>query len=292
MSANEFLQSTVNGIALWPVYALTAAGFVIIYRSTLVFNFAQGALLLLGAYATYELVVRAGLPPGVALVLVVVALAFVGALTYLVILKPMTGQPVFAVIIVTMGLSIVATGVAGVVWGFSALNVPAPHLGSGVTIGSARISGLDLVSVIGAAAILGALGLFFRFTPVGLQMRATAESPTLASRRGISVQRVYTLAWALAAAVSGVGGAILAFRAGAGPTISDIGLRAFPAALIGGFDSLAGAVVGALIISLAQTYAATLWSSEVQDLVIFGLMLGVLILRPYGLFGTREVLRV
>jgi branched-chain amino acid transport system permease protein len=136
------------------------------------------------------------------------------------------------------------------------------------------------------------VGLFFRFTPIGLQMRATAESPTLAGRRGVSVQTVYTLAWVLAAVVSGVGGIILAYRSGAGPALADVGLRAFPAALIGGFDSLTGAVIGALIIALAQTYAANIWSSEVTDVVVFGLMLVVLIVRPYGLLGTKEVLRV
>jgi branched-chain amino acid transport system permease protein len=292
MSASQFLQSTVNGFALWPVYALTAAGFVIIYRATLVFNFAQGALLLLGAYGVYQLRVKAGISIWPTLILVIIGMAALGALTYLLVLKPMTGQPVFALIIVTMGLSIVATGLAGVIWGFSGLFVPSPHIGAALKIGSARISALNATEILVAAGILAGLGAFFQFTPIGLQMRATAESPTLASRRGVSVQRVYTFSWALAAAISAVAGAILAFGSGATPTISDVGLTAFPAALIGGFDSLLGAVIGGLIVALAQTYAATLWSPAVEDMVVFGLMLVVLIIRPFGLFGTKEVLRV
>jgi branched-chain amino acid transport system permease protein len=292
VSASQFLQSTVDGVGLWPVYALTAAGFVIIYRATLVFNFAQGALLLLSAYGVYQLRVKVGIAIGPTLILVIVGMAALGALTYLLVLKPMTGQPVFALIIVTMGLSIVATGIAGVIWGFSGLFVPSPHIGAALHIGSARISALNVTEVLVSGGILAALGAFFKFTPIGLQMRATAESPTLASRRGVSVQRVYTLSWALAAAVSAVAGAILVFGSGATPTISNVGLTAFPAALIGGFDSLLGAVIGGLIVALAQNYAATLWSPAVENMVVFALMLVVLIVRPYGLFGTKEVLRV
>jgi branched-chain amino acid transport system permease protein len=292
LSGSTLLQSTLDALASWPVYALTAVGFVVIYRATRVFNFATGALLLLGAYATYDFTVRLALPTPVALVLVFIALGLLGAVLYLVALRPMTGQPTFALIIVTRGLSIIATGLAGVVWGYSPLHVPAPKLGPALSLGSARLAMFDVVSVFVAAIIIVALGLFFRYTPIGLQMRATAESPTLASRRGVSVQVVYTAAWMLAAIVSAGAGVILAYRAGAAPALADIGLRAFPAALIGGFDSLAGAVIGALIISLASTYAANIWSSEVEDLVVFGLMLVVLIVRPYGLLGTREVLRV
>jgi branched-chain amino acid transport system permease protein len=292
VSLADFVEATGNGIALAPIYILTAAGFVIVYRATQVFNFAQGALMLIGAYLLYEGAETLGLSLGFALLFAIVGMAIVGALIYLLTLKPLTGHGTFGLIIVTMGVSIVLTGIAAVKWGFTPLNLNAPNPDLAIRIGDFRLSGFATLSVIATAAVLLLLAALFRYTAIGMQMRAVAESPVLASRRGISVEKIYVLTWMLSGAVAAIAGAMVAFRSGAAPSVAAVGLVAFPAALIGGFDSLLGAVVGGLIVALLQTYATFLWGAEVQDVVVFGLMLAVLLVRPYGLFGTREVQRV
>jgi branched-chain amino acid transport system permease protein len=205
----------------------------------------------------------------------------------------MTGQPVFAQVIVTMGISVAVLGIVAVYWGFAPLPLAAPFDGPPVHIGGTVVNQFNLVSTVFTVVVISAVALFFEYTPVGLQMRAAAESATLASRRGVNLQKVYLLAWVLAGAVAGLAGVLIAFRSnGATPILEAVGLRAFPAALIGGFESLKGAALGALFVGLAQTYATLLWGANVQDAVVFGLMLVFLMMRPYGLFGTREVLRV
>jgi branched-chain amino acid transport system permease protein len=290
VSLSDFVEATGNGIALAPIYILTAAGFVIVYRATQVFNFAQGALMLIGAYFVYEAAESLGLP--LALPVAVAGMAVVGALIYILTLKPLTGHGTFGLIIVTMGVSIVLTGLAAVKWGFTPLNLNAPDPNLGIEIGDFRLSGFATATVIVTAVVLAGFAVLFRYTAIGMQMRAVAESPVLASRRGISVEKIYIVTWALAGALAAIGGAIVAFRSGAAPSVAAVGLVAFPAALIGGFDSLLGAVVGGLIVALLQTYAVFLWGADVQNVVVFGLMLAVLLIRPYGLFGTREVQRV
>jgi branched-chain amino acid transport system permease protein len=292
MSLSDFIEATGNGISLAPVYVLTAAGFVIVYRATQVFNFAQGAFMLLGAYFTYEALVSLSLPLGIALLVAVTAMALVGAAVYGVTLKPLTGHGTFGLIIVTMGVSIVLTGIAAVKWGFTPKSVPAPSPALGIKIGDFRMSGWSVATVIGTVAVLLVLTGVFRFTVIGRQMRAVAESPLLASRRGISVQRVYVVTWMLAGATAAIAGALVAFRSGAAPSIAAVGLVAFPAALIGGFDSLLGAVVGGVIVALLQTYAVLAWGADIQNAIVFAAMLVVLLIRPYGLFGTKEVQRV
>ncbi len=289
---NNFIEATGSALALAPVYMLTAAGFVIVYRATQVFNFAQGAMMLLGAYFLQELAVESGLPLGVALVGAVIGMALVGALIYILTLKPLTGKDTFGLIIVTMGISIVVTGLAAIKWGFAPTSIPSPSPDIDITIGAFRLSGFDVSAIAISLLALIALGLFFRFASTGIQMRAVAESPILASRRGVSVQKIYIVTWMLAGAFAALAGAIVAFRSGAGPSIAGVGLLAFPAALIGGFDSLLGAVIGGLIVALAQTYAVLFLGAGVQEVVVFALMLAVLLVRPFGLFGGKVIERV
>lgn len=289
----EFLQATSDGVSLAAIYSLAAASFVVVYRATNVFNFAQGAFMLLGGYLTFEIVDRFGVSTPVAVVVSLLLMGLIGAGCYQAVLRPMTGQPVFAMIIVTMGISIIVVGLVGVVWGYSPRTLP-DVLGDGqiALVGGARISYLNAASVgVSLSAVVGLMA-FFRFAPLGLRMRAAAESPVLASRRLINVERVNMLAWALGAVLACLAGALLAMRVGIAPSMQSVGLRAFPVALIGGFDSLRGALIGGLIVALLQTYAAILWGAQVQDLVVFGSMLVILLIRPYGIFGTREVLRV
>jgi len=289
---SDFVHATSSALGLAPIYILTATGFVIVYRATQVFNFAQGALMMLGAYFTYQATEKMGLALVPAIILTVLAMAVVGALIYQLTLRPLTGHGTFGLIIVTMGVSILLTGIVAAKWGFTALALSAPEPALGIHSGSFNLGGFDVGSIILTAVVLGALAAFFQYAPIGIQMRATAESPKLASQRGISVQRIYTITWMLAGAAAALAGAIVSFRTGASPTVAAIGLLAFPAALIGGFDSLRGAIVGGLIVALAQAYAAQIWGTEIQEAVVYALMLVVLMIRPYGLFGSPEVLRV
>jgi branched-chain amino acid transport system permease protein len=286
------LQLLVNIVVLASIYALIACGYVMIYRVSRVLNLAHGELMMLGAYlllATASLFSgHAAMALGAAVVLSLV----VGLLVYVFLMRKMTGEMVLAAILTTVALGILIRGLVVLLWSAQqqypaqVLSLPNPSL----VIGSARISLWSAVLVLTNAAVYGALFAFLRFGRWGVRMRAAGQNPLLAAQRGIKLHRVYALAWSLSTLTGALAGILMALDSGLTTSLPVIGLKAFPAALVGGLDSLAGALVGALIVAAAEVLLIYYIDPLLSDVVPFLVLIAMLIVRPWGLFGTREEL--
>ncbi|MFC4005380.1 branched-chain amino acid ABC transporter permease [Prauserella oleivorans] len=296
----EFLQNCFAGLALGSTYALVALGFVVIFKSTGVINFAQGGLLMLGAYLGYTFSNNLAVAFAVAVVLCCASAALVGAMFERIVLRRMVGQPPFAVIMITIGLLFILEPAVTAIWGFDHKQVSNPWNIRTVEAGGIVFGVRDLWTIGLTAAVVAAFFVFFRYSSLGLAMRVTAFDPEAALAQGISARRVYATSWAIAAALAALAGILMA--AGPGgltPSIGGIALAAFPAMILGGMDSPAGAVLGGLLIGLAEAltrgYQDQLfpWAGDnVSVIVPYVLMIVILLIRPYGLLGTKEVRRV
>ena len=296
----EFLQLCVAGLALGARYALVALGFVIIYRATGVINFAQGGLLALGAYFTYAFANTADLPFALAAVAAIAASAMVGAAIEPLVLRRMVGQPVFAVIMITIGLLFIIEQVITSIWGFDNLNLADPWGVDTFKVGDVVISEKDVWTIGLAAAALAGFFAFFRLSKLGVAMRAVAFDQEVALAQGINVRLVVAVSWGIAGALAALAGLTLAAGPAAlSPSIGTIALIAFPAMIVGGMDSPLGAVLGGIIIGLTQSLTAGYqddfapWAGENLAAVMpYFVMIAILLVRPHGLFGTPEVRRV
>jgi branched-chain amino acid transport system permease protein len=297
---SDFLQLCFAGMALGSSYALVALGFVVIHRATGVINFAQGSILALGAYFTFNAHVTWGLPFLVAALIAIVASAIVGVLVERFLLRRMTGQPVFSIIMITIGLLFALDQVITMVWGQDAQNLEDPWGIDTVTAGSIVMAVVDLWTIGLALVVVCAFFVFFRYSGMGLAMRAVAIDEEAAMARGISVRRVVATAWAISGAVAAIAGITLTSGPAAlRPSVGLIALAAFPAMILGGLDSPLGAVVGGVIIGLTQMLTAgyqpqhAAWlGNDFQSVTPYVVMIVILMVRPYGLFGTEEVERL
>jgi branched-chain amino acid transport system permease protein len=297
---DEFLQLSFAGLALGARYALVALGFVIIYRATGVINFAQGGLVVLGAYLAFQATQRWELPFVVAVLFALAVSALVGIVIERLILRRMVGQPAFAVVMITIGILFVIEQLIPTIWGPGSQNLGDPWGVDTLDAGGVVLAVADLWTIMLTAGALGAFFAFFRLSRYGLAMRAAAFDQEAALAHGISVNRVVALSWAISGIVAALAGVTLAAGAtGVDPTISFIALAAFPAMILGGLDSPAGAVVGGAVIGVTQTLTAGYqpdiapWlGSNFHVVMPYVVMVAVLLVRPYGLFGTPEVRRV
>ena len=295
----KFLQLVFEGTALGAGYALVALGFVVIYRATGVINFAQGGFVLLGAYLTYNFNTTWGLPFWVSVFLAVVCGALVGALVEALILRRMVGQPQFAIIMLTIGLLFIIDQIVPSVWGYDALNLGDPWGLDTTDIGGLVLSHRSLATLALAAGVLTAFFVYFKYSTMGIAMRATAIDQEAALAQGISARRVFAVSWAIAGGVAAIAGVTQAAGAAAlAPTVGLVALRAFPAMILGGLDSPPGAVVGGVLIGITQNLTAGYqpdmapWLGNNFHLVMpYVVMVIILMVRPYGLFGTPEVQR-
>lgn len=295
----QFLQATVNGVAVGSIYALLALGFVIIYKSTQVLSFAQQALTVLGAFWIVYFSTELGLNFWVAVPCALVVSALVGIGVERVMLRPMVGKPVFSVAILTIGLNIVLLVIAFDLIGVNIRSLGDPWGLKTLTIGELTVSHKDVATIVTTAVVVGLLLAFFRFSRFGLAMRATAADQEVALAQGVTVTRVFAAAWAMAAMLATVAGLFLGAGTGLAPAVGTRAIRALPAAVIGGLDSIAGAIVGGLLIGLTEAYMVTYQSeylgflgANFANVVAWVLMFVVLLIRPSGLFGTVEVERV
>jgi branched-chain amino acid transport system permease protein len=294
----EFFQLLAAGTALGARYALVALGFVIIFRATGVINFAQGGLLLAGAYLAYAF--GTILPFVVAVLAAMLAGAALGAVIERVAVRPLVGQPVFAVIMVTIGLLFVLEQAVTTIWGFDNRNLGDPWGVDTFALGDVTIATRDAWTVAMAAGVLVAFFAVFRFSKLGVAMRATAFDPEAALAQGISARTVYMASWGMAAALATLAGISLASGpAQLAPTIGAIALVAFPAMIVGGMDSPGGAVLGGIIIGITQAMTAGYqdelfpWAGNgLPQVMPYVVMVLILLVRPYGLFGTPEVRRL
>ncbi|HEV3458664.1 MAG TPA: branched-chain amino acid ABC transporter permease [Thermoanaerobaculia bacterium] len=292
-----FLQLVINGLVVGSIYALVAMGFVIIYKSTSVLNFAQGEFLLLGAYISLVLLTRYHVPFFLTVVLTLAFAVVLGLAIERLILRPMIGEPVVSVIMVTLGLSSILRAVVQGIWGTDTRPFPEIFPSAPVMIGPVPVSRAYAWSLGCVVVLLVLFSLFFKYSRFGIAMRATAFSQQVALSMGISVRHMFALAWAIAAVVSAIGGILLgAVRTGVDQSLALIGLKVLPVVILGGLDSVLGAIVGGLLIgvleNLAGGYLDPVFGGGVKEVAPFVILVSILMIKPYGLFGKVKIERV
>jgi branched-chain amino acid transport system permease protein len=291
----KFVQLTVSGVSQGAILALVALGFVLIYKSSDVINFAQGELLMIGGYLTYVLVGTLGIPWYLGVPLAVVLAAAVCVLIEQTVLKRMIGEPIISVIMVTVGLSSLLRAIMGGLFGNQPVVLPKIVPDDTVTVLGANVSADKLWAIVVSLLLFGLLTLFFRRSAEGIAMRAVADDQQAALSMGISVKKTWAVAWAIAGMTAAVGGVLLGgIVGGIGLEIAHLGLIVFPVVILGGLDSIPGAIVGGLIVGLLQSYSngylpPSLGFGEVMPFIILVL---ILLIKPYGLFGQTRIERV
>jgi branched-chain amino acid transport system permease protein len=287
------VQLAVNIAVLAAIYALISCGYVLIYRVSRVLSLAHGELMMLGAYGLAMTASLFAGHPLIAIAASAVLALLVGVLVYALLMWRMTGESVLAAVLTTIALGILLRGAMILAFG-TQTQYPLRDLGwtnSSVAIGeSARISSAGLTLVLGTAAVYAGLFVFLRASRWGIRMRAAGQNPLLAAQRGIRLHGVYALAWGLATFTGGMAGMLIACDAGIEATLVTVGLKAFPAALVGGLDSLLGALAGSLIIAASEVLLINYVDPLLSDVVPFFVLLAMLVIRPWGLFGTKEEL--
>ncbi len=286
-------EALAGSLVLASLYALIGAGFVMVYRSSKVLNFAQGHLALLGAYLFYALSVllhRDFLWTLAALGVVSVA---IGAVLYLVFLSPLAGEGPIILIMITIIIGALIVAIVPMVWGTQPHTLASPLSQAGIHLpGGIVTSELDLVTIATAVVVIAGFWCLIRFTTSGIAMRAAAENPLLASYRGVNVALTAGVSWAFAVFAASVAGTAYGLRATLTPSITGLGFAAFPAVVVGGLDSLPGAMVGAVLLAVGQNLAATYLGGDWTDVTAYLVLLVVLLVRPHGLFGRKELVRV
>ncbi len=287
------MQLIVNIVVLAAIYALIACGYVLIYRVSRVLNLAHGELMMLGAYLLLWTASLFADNPFTAITAALVLSALVGVLVYVLLMRKMTGEMVLAAVLMTVALGILLRGLVVLIWS-AQQRYPAQALGlvnSAIALpGGARISRYSAVLVLVTLAVYGGLFVFLRFGRWGIRMRAAGQNPLLAAQRGINLHAAYALAWSLSTLTGAMAGMLIALDSGLTSTMVIIGLKAFPAALVGGLDSLAGALAGSLIVAGAEVLLIHYVDPLLSDVVPFLVLIAMLVVRPWGLFGTREEL--
>ncbi|HEX9323912.1 MAG TPA: branched-chain amino acid ABC transporter permease [Xanthobacteraceae bacterium] len=283
----DFIQQLVGGVALGCVYGLIALGFVLIYKATEVVNFAQGDLMMLGGFFAFTFITQLGMDYWVGLPVTVLAMAAFGALVERVVVRPILGYPQFSIVMVTIGLGFLLRSVAGMIWGTDDLQIATPFSG-GVARFGPLVLGEDKLSVIVATILLClALWIYFNKTRMGVAMQATSQNMLGAYYMGIPVKHVFSLIWAISAAVAGFAGVLLAPIAFIHTNVGFLGLKAFPAAVLGGFGSIPGALAGGIVIGVVETLSGFYLPEGFKDVAAYILLLVVLMVRPEGLFGLH-----
>ena len=289
---DTFIQLTVAGLSNGAILALAALGFVLIYKASGVINFAQGQFLLIGAYVVWALTVDAGLHWALAIAGAIGVAVVLGVLVERLILRPLIGEPTISVIMVTIGLAQVLGALVQIIWGTQPHPFPEFIPDDVVTIFGAR-TGENRLWALGLVVLaLIAFALFFQRTRYGIAMRAVADDQQAALTMGISVRRTFALAWALAGVSAVVGGMLVANLIGVSGDVSNIGLLVFPVVIVGGLDSVPGAVVGGAIIGLLTAYTGGYLGGGLDAVIPYVALVAILLIKPYGLFGEVRIERV
>jgi branched-chain amino acid transport system permease protein len=285
----QFLQIVVSGIAVGCVLGLIALGFTLIYKATETVNFAQGDLMMLGGFVAFTAIVLVGLPFWLGVLVALAAMAVFGAALDRVVLRRVLGQPQFAIVMLTVGIGFMLRGLASMVpgWGTETYTIKAPYSGEVVRLAGVALSSEYLMVIVMTALLCATLYVFFAYTRIGVAMQAASQNQLAAYYMGIPVARVNSIVWAISAAVAGFAAVLLAPIAFVHTNMGFIGLKAFPAAVIGGFGSVPGAIVGGLVIGVVESLAGFYLPEGFKDIAPYIVVLLVLMVRPQGLFGTR-----
>lgn len=285
-------QVLFGGLAVGSIYGLVALGFAVVFKATDVFNFAQGMFVVCGAYFAVTALAVLKLPFALGVLFMIGAAALMGVVIHVLLIQPLAGRPMLAVIMLTIALSIVLRALIEMVYGSAGRPLATPLPAGVFVLGELRISQLHLTAMLVSWVCMAGFGAFFRFTPIGLLMRATADGHEAAVVSGVNVNVMNRLAWAIGSLLAAIGGLFLGQLQIVSTELESIGLLALPAVVIGGMQSIPGAIVGGLLVGVVEQLAASYISPKASDIVIYGLLLLILMVRPWGLFGQRELGRV
>jgi branched-chain amino acid transport system permease protein len=287
------MQLVVNIVVLASIYALIACGYVLIYRVSRVLNLAHGELMMLGAYLLFTVASSVSPNPAIAIASAIALSFAAGVLVYLLLIRWTTGNSAFAAVLLTLALGIALRGAMILIWTGQPRN-PAQvlHIANPALqiVPGGRVSLVSLILVMSNLAVYGGLFALLRFSHLGVRMRAAGQNPLLAAQRGINLHGIYAMAWGASTLTAAMAGILLSLDTGLEPTMLTVGLKAFPAALVGGLDSLLGTLIGALIVATAEVVLIQEVDPLLSEVVPFLVLVTMLMIRPWGLFGTREEL--
>ncbi|CAO3401811.1 branched-chain amino acid ABC transporter permease [Azospirillum sp. 11R-A] len=290
-------QLLVNGLIVGALYGVVAMSFVLIYKASRIVNFAQGEFLLIGAWTCWWLLTHWQLPFWIGFPITLAFMLAFGVILQIVVLRPMIGEPIISVIMVTIGLSIVFQ--AAMKWMFGVFAKPFPQIFASPTVNlfGLEVQTVYVMSLLISILIMAGFGWFFKYSRTGLAMRATAFDQQVAQSLGISVRHMFAMSWAISAMVSAVAGVTVGVVNGVSSALSFFGIKVFPAVILGGLDSVIGAVVGGLIVGVLENMAHYLDSQwlnwgNMYEIAPFYVLIAILMIKPYGLFGTKDIERV
>lgn len=297
MNTALLIQLLVNGLIVGALYGVVAMCFVLIYKATQVVNFAQGEFLLVGAWVCWWVMTDLGLPFWVGFPATLIFMLIFGVLIQVVVLRPLIGEPIISIIMVTVGLSIFFQALMR--WLFGVFVKPYPQIFETERV---NIFGLDvepvyIMSLIISILIMLGFAWFFKFSRMGLAMRATAFDQQVAQSMGVSIKQVFAISWAISAMVSALAGVVVGIVNGVSSIISLFGIKVFPAVIVGGLDSVIGSIIGGLIIGVLENLAQFVDSEflnwgNMYTIAPFYVLIIILMVKPYGLFGTKDIERV
>jgi branched-chain amino acid transport system permease protein len=281
-----------SGLVVGAVYGLVGMGFAIIYKATGIVNFAQGELLMLTAYIAFSIAQSLSLS-FLPLMLVTIPIAMlIGITLERLFIRPMLGEPVFSIVMVTVGLAVILRGITIMIWGPDPYEFPMEAASRVIMIGRIPFYEVQLYALATLAIVTIGAWAFFRFTRLGIAMRAVAANEGAAMLMGIEVSRIHMIAWGLSAAIAALAGVLFAASFKLGPTIWFEGLRSFPAVILGGLDSVLGAALGGLVVGVIENMAQGYMGQGLREIAGFVVIVVILMIRPYGLFGSRDIERV
>ena len=285
----QFLQLVISGVAQGCIYGLIALGFVLIYKATETVSFAQGELMMLGAFGGLAAMTMLGFPFWLAVPSAILAMAVLGILTERLVIRPILGQPAFSIVMLTIGLGYVGRGLVTMIpnIGTETHTLPVPYKDQVWNLGGLVLNVEQMVVIASTAVLCVALFAMFRYSKLGIAMQAASQNQLAAYYMGIPVQRLNGLVWGLASAVAAIAGLLLAPITFVHANMGFIGLKAFPAAVVGGFGSLPGAIVGGLVIGIVESLAGFYLPEGVKDIAAYIVVLIMLMIKPNGLFGEK-----
>ena len=285
----QFLQLVISVIAQGCIYGLIALGFVLIYKATETVSFAQGDLMMLGAFAGLAGMTMLGFPFWLAVISAIGAMALLGLVTERLVIRPILGQPAFSIVMLTIGLGYVGRGLITMIPGIGTEThtLPVPYKDQSWTLGGLVVSMEQTAVIVVTAVLCAALYALFKYSKLGLAMQASSQNQLAAYYMGIPVKRLNGLVWALAAAVAAIAGLLLAPITFVHANMGFIGLKAFPAAVVGGFGSLPGAIVGGLVIGIVESLSGFYLPEGFKDIAAYIVVLIMLMVKPNGLFGEK-----
>ncbi|MCL1079175.1 branched-chain amino acid ABC transporter permease [Parashewanella spongiae] len=297
MNTDLLLQLIINGLIVGLLYGVVGMCFVLVYKSTQIVNFAQGEFLLLGAWVCWAFLVYMQIPFFLGFIFTMLFMALFGVLLQMIVLRPMIGEPIISVIMVTIGLSIFFQALTKWIFGVAPQSYPKVFEANSVDVFGLSIEPAYLMSTVIALMIMIGFYFFFKHSKHGLAMRATAFDQQAAQSLGISVKQVFAMSWGIAATVSATAGVVMGMVNGVSDSLSVLGIKVFPAVILGGLDSIVGAIVGGLTIGVLENLAEFFDSQyfhigNMYDIAPFYVLLIILWFKPYGLFGTKDIERI